>query len=99
MGDGVGFVACDASHAEALGVGAAGTAVAVDNRVDGFVVLFEEFEMERVFADEEFGDDFGDGDVAFRGEVDDVVEGGALEEGLAFAFQAVACKAVLGIEV
>lgn len=55
--------------------------------------------MERVFADEEFGDDFGDGDVAFGGEVDDVVERGALEEGLAFAFQAVAGEAVLGVEI
>ena len=55
--------------------------------------------MERVFADEEFGDDFGDGDVAFGGEVDDVVERGALEEGLAFALQAVAGEAVLGVEI
>lgn len=99
LGDGVGFVAGDAPHAEAFGVGAAGAAVAVDDGVDGFVVFFEELEKEGVFTDEEFRDDFGDSDVAFRGEVDDVVEGGALEEGLAFAFQAVAGEAVLGVEV
>lgn len=99
LGDGIGLVARDAAHAEALGVGAASATIPVDDGIDGLVVFLEELKMEGVFADKEFGDDFGDGHIAFRRKVDDVVKRGALEEGLALAFQAVARETVFGVEV
>lgn len=65
LGDAVGFVSGDATHAEAFGIGAACATVAIDEGVDGVFVFFEELDEQWVFTDEEFRRNFGDGDGAF----------------------------------
>jgi hypothetical protein len=91
--------ACDPTDAEALGQDGTVFAVPIDQGINGFFVLFEEVDVERVFADMQFGRDLGDGHAAFFGKEEDVIQIGAFADGLAFFLQAGSGKAFFGIEI
>ena len=99
FGDGVGFVARDPTNAEAFGQDGTVFAVPIDQGINGFFVLFEEVDIERVFTDMQLGRDLGDGHTALFGEEKNVIQIGAFADGLAFLLEASAGKAFLRVEI